>query len=72
MTQIDYYEYDGRNHDGTLRIFGFVCGHPVMEFAGKVYWDSLTVKIWPKRCLARHSADVSLKFVDFGKIKGLH
>lgn len=72
MTQIDYYEYDGRNHDGTLRIFGFVCGHPVMEFAGKAYWDSLTVKIWPKRCLARHSADVSPKFVDFGKIKGLH
>lgn len=72
MTQIDYYEYDGRNHDGTLRIFGFVCGHPVMEFAGKAYWDSLTVKIWPKRCIARHSADVSPKFVSFGKIKGLH
>ena len=72
MTQIDHYEYDGRNHDGTLRIFGFVCGHPVMEFAGKAYWNSLTVKIWPKRCLARHSADVSPKFVDFGKIKGLH
>ena len=71
MTQIDFYEYEGRNADGTVRLYGYVCGTPVMEFAGFAYWDSCTVRIWPKRCLARHSADVSPKFIGFDKIKGL-
>ena len=71
MTEIDFYEYDGRNRDGTLRLYGYVCGHPVMEFAGIAYWNSFCVKIWPKRCVARHNADVAPKYVGFDKIKGL-
>jgi hypothetical protein len=69
VLNIDFYEYAGRYHDGTLRVFGYVCGRPVMEFRGVPYWESGCVKIFPKRQIARHSADVSPRIIPFDQIK---